>query len=80
MRRGRPAVCLGAIAGPASEPLGHPWIPDSVKALRHNFTLSAPVKSARLYATALGDYEIFLNGKRVGNQVSRRAGPTIANM
>ena len=28
-----------------------------------------PVKSARLYATALGAYEMFLNGKRVGDQV-----------
>ena len=25
------------------------------------------MKSARLYATALGTYEMFLNGKRVGN-------------
>ncbi|UWZ83386.1 alpha-L-rhamnosidase [Occallatibacter riparius] len=47
-------------------PLGNPWIPDSVKALRSDFNLSKPVKSARLYSTALGDYEMFLNGKRVG--------------
>jgi len=52
-----------------SESLGDPWIPDSVKALRHDFTVSSPIKSARLYATALGDYEMFLNGKRVGDQV-----------
>ena len=51
------------------DPLGHPWPPDSVKALRHEFDVSAPVKSARLYATALGAYEMFLNGKRVGDQV-----------
>jgi len=49
--------------------LGHPWIPDSVKNLRDTFTVSAPIKSARLYATALGMYEFFLNGKRVGHQV-----------
>ena len=55
--------------GPAEEPLGHPWIPDSVKALRHTFEVSAPVTSARLYATALGAYEIFLNGKRVSDDV-----------
>ncbi|MGH9599607.1 MAG: alpha-L-rhamnosidase N-terminal domain-containing protein, partial [Terracidiphilus sp.] len=48
--------------------LGHPWIPDSVKNLRRTFTVSSPIKSARLYATALGEYEVFLNGKRVGNQ------------
>jgi len=51
------------------EPAGHPWIPDSVKALRHSFELASPVKSARLYATALGAYEMFLNGKRVGDDV-----------
>ncbi|HTB95874.1 MAG TPA: family 78 glycoside hydrolase catalytic domain [Terracidiphilus sp.] len=53
-------------ATPNSEPLGHPWIPDSVKELRHTFDVASPVKSARLYATALGTYEMFLNGKRVG--------------
>ncbi len=56
-------------SGPVTQPMGHPWIPDSVKALRHTFTVNAPVKSARLYATALGAYEMFLNGKRVGEDV-----------
>jgi alpha-L-rhamnosidase len=51
------------------QPPGNPWIPDSVKALRHGFTVGSPVKSARLYATALGAYELFLNGKRVGDAV-----------
>jgi alpha-L-rhamnosidase len=46
--------------------LGHPWIPDSVKELRDSFDVTSPVKSARLYATALGAYEMFLNGERVG--------------
>ncbi len=49
--------------------LGHPWPAESVKALRHDFRVASPVTSARLYATALGMYEIFLNGKRVGNQI-----------
>ena len=53
----------------ADQELGHPWIPDSVKALRRDFTIDSPVKSARLYATALGMYDVFLNGKRVGDQV-----------
>ena len=48
---------------------GHPWIPDSVKALRRDFTVSSPVKSARMYVTALGEYQIFLNGDRVSDQV-----------
>ena len=58
-----------ATGSSAEVELGHPWIPDSVKALRHAFTVSSPIKSARLYATALGAYEMFLNGKRVGDQV-----------
>ena len=63
------AVDWKALPGSFSAPLGNPWIPDSVKQLRHEFDLSAPVRSARLYATALGAYEMFLNGKRVGDQV-----------
>jgi len=55
--------------GDGSETFGHPWIPDSVKALRHGFTVTSPIKSARLYATSLGAYEVFLNGKRVDDQV-----------
>lgn len=46
-------------------PPGNPWIPDSVKALRHTFEVVSPVRSARLYATALGTYELYLNGKPV---------------
>jgi alpha-L-rhamnosidase len=65
----KPAIEWNPLSGRRSEALGHPWIPDSVKALRRNFTVSAPIKSARLYATALGDYEMFLNGQRVGDQV-----------
>lgn len=63
------AVAWSQAAGSdAGVALGHPWIPDSVKNLRRAFTVDAPVKSARLYATALGAYEMFLNGKRVGDQ------------
>ena len=52
-----------------SESLGHPWIPDSVKELLYEFTVDKPVKSARLYATALGAYRMVLNRVRVGDQV-----------
>jgi alpha-L-rhamnosidase len=52
----------------------HPWIPDSVKTLGRDFVTRqaaglTPIKSARLYATALGAYEFFINGKRVSDQV-----------
>jgi alpha-L-rhamnosidase len=63
------AVAWTQQPGPESRPLGHPWIPDSVKALRHPFEVKAAVKSARLYVTALGSYEIFLHDERVGDQV-----------
>ncbi len=53
--------------GPEETPVLNPWIPDSVKALRKTFEARGAVKSARLYATALGTYGMFLNGKRVGN-------------
>jgi alpha-L-rhamnosidase len=36
--------------------------------LRRDFTLKKKVERARLYATALGLYELHLNGKRVGDQ------------
>ncbi|MCW8383561.1 family 78 glycoside hydrolase catalytic domain [Streptomyces justiciae] len=35
--------------------------------LRHTFSLTKPVRQARLYATAHGVYEAFLNGRRVGD-------------
>jgi alpha-L-rhamnosidase len=63
------AVVWQPLSGKRSEALGEPWIPDSVKELQNSFTVEKPVKSARLYATALGAYEMFLNGKRVGDQV-----------
>ena len=49
--------------------LGMPLPTDSVKILRRGFAVSKPVKSARLYVTALGGYEFHLNGWRVGDQV-----------
>jgi len=37
--------------------------------LRRGFTLSKSLTSARLFATALGSYRVYLNGNRVGNDV-----------
>jgi alpha-L-rhamnosidase len=63
------AVVWKPLSPRRSESLGHPWIPDSVKKLRHAFTVNGPVKSARLYATALGAYGMVLNGQQVSDQV-----------
>ena len=54
---------------------GGPWgrgvsLPSAPPPLaRAEFTLSKPVARARLYASALGLYELRLNGSRVGDQV-----------
>ncbi len=68
--------------GPEETPVLNPWITDSVKSLRKTFDAGGAInhpsdkdqspgtpgiKSARLYATALGTYEMFLNGKRVSS-------------
>lgn len=47
-------------------------LPDDLTALRYfrkSFELKAPVQRAVLYATALGLYEMHLNGQRVGDHV-----------
>jgi alpha-L-rhamnosidase len=47
-------------------PWGSPSAPAGATYFRKKFSASKP-KSARLHATALGVYELWLNGKRVGN-------------
>ncbi len=54
--------------------VGHAWQEDISKLepspyLRCEFELRKPIKKARLYSSALGVYEAYLNGKIVGNQV-----------
>jgi alpha-L-rhamnosidase len=51
------------------EELGKPWATGPVKMLRREFSVSKPVRSARLYATALGAYELHINGARVSDQI-----------
>ena len=41
-------------------------LPQPASLFRRGFTLSKRVRSARVYATALGSYRLFLNGQRVG--------------
>jgi alpha-L-rhamnosidase len=49
--------------------LGKPWPTGPVKTLRRTFDVSKPISSARLYATALGAYNFFINGRIVGDQL-----------
>ncbi|MGN0069230.1 MAG: family 78 glycoside hydrolase catalytic domain [Prevotella sp.] len=41
----------------------------SAPLLRKDFNLSKPVKSARIYITGVGYYELYLNGEKVGDEV-----------
>ncbi|GFZ93227.1 alfa-L-rhamnosidase [Paenibacillus marchantiophytorum] len=43
------------------------WGVESCPLLRRSFQISKPVKTARIYATSLGLYEMLLNGRRVGD-------------
>ena len=79
------AVAWNQAKGPEEQPVLQPWIPDSVKVLWKSFDAgkqinhpsdaepsppgATEIKSARLYATALGTYELHLNGERVGDSV-----------
>lgn len=56
-----------ASAGPSELNPGEPWPPTPAMQLRTEFRVEKPVASARLYATALGAYEAFLNGAKVGD-------------
>jgi len=61
-----------AFPGPTglrSQVAGNPWVPGPVVTLRRTFTISKPITSARLYATAFGAYKFHINGKRVGDQI-----------
>jgi len=63
------AEAYGGKTGLRSEVAGNPWVPSPVAALRKNFSVSKRIRSARLYATALGAYKFHINGKSVGDQV-----------
>lgn len=62
-----------AIAGVLSDPQFGAILPGSLPQpavlLRKRFNVSKAVRSARLYATALGSYRMFLNNERVGQDV-----------
>ena len=50
-------------------PLGTPWPAQPVNLLRRNFSVAKTVRRARIYSTALGTYQLYLNGQRVGNDI-----------
>jgi len=62
-----PADWTAAWIEPAQDPVPEPGRRPA-QLLRHEFTLHAVPTTARVYATAHGVYELFVNGTRVGDQ------------
>ena len=63
----QPANVVGPLTDKA---LGDPGpLPQSAASFRRTLDVSKQVRSARLYATALGSYRVFLNGNRVTSDV-----------
>lgn len=56
-------------SGFESGELGNPWPTGAVKSLRQTFEVAKPVASARIYATALGAYQLSINGKKVSDEI-----------
>lgn len=58
-----------AVAEIGDQKFGIPWPEAPVALYRREFQATKKVHSARIYSTALGTYQLFLNGKRVGDDV-----------
>jgi alpha-L-rhamnosidase len=59
-----------AIAGEIGQTaLGTPWPAEPISWLGRDFKVTKAVRSARVYSTALGTYQIFVNGSRVGDDI-----------
>ena len=63
------AIVAGNLSDPQFGKILPGQLPQPAVLLRKRFTVSKTVKSARLYATALGSYRMFLNNQRVGHDV-----------
>ena len=65
----QPAIVAGNLSDAQFGKILPGQLPQPAVLLRKRFTVSKTVKSARLYATALGSYRMFLNNQRVGHDV-----------
>ncbi len=59
----------GVSAEVGQDPFGTPWPAEPISWLGRNFHIAKAVRSARIYSTALGSYQLYLNGKRVGDDI-----------
>ena len=62
----QPAISIQRLG---EQPLGNPFPKEPAKLLRRSFDIEKSITSARIYSTALGSYQLYLNGQRVGNDV-----------
>jgi alpha-L-rhamnosidase len=60
------AAVVGEVGKP---PQAEPWAATPASLLRREFTVAKPVRSARVYSTALGSYQLYVNGQRVGSDI-----------
>ncbi|QQV79424.1 family 78 glycoside hydrolase catalytic domain (plasmid) [Sphingomonas aliaeris] len=63
---GAPESGWSPATSPEPQPL-FPWPATPASLLRREFTLDAAPNQARLYVAALGGYELWINGQRVGD-------------
>jgi alpha-L-rhamnosidase len=63
-----PAIAAGDLGTSPLTPVPGD-LPQPAALLRREFTIAKRVRLARLYVTAAGSYQAFVNGKRVGNDV-----------
>jgi len=62
-------IAAAPIPNASHQTLGTPLPAESPNLFRRQFEVSQPIKTARIYSTALGSYQLYLNGQRVGNDV-----------
>jgi len=70
------AAVVGEVGKP---PQAEPWAALPASLLRREFTVAKPIRSARIYSTALGSYQLYVNGQRPAQIFSRRAGRIIVS-
>jgi alpha-L-rhamnosidase len=64
---GWPGAGIAAEVG--QDPFGTPWPAEPISWIGRNFHVAKAVRAARIYSTALGSYQFYLNGKRVGDDL-----------
>ena len=60
------AAVVGEVGKP---PQAEPWAALPASLLRREFTVAKPIRSARIYSTALGSYQLYVNGQRADGDI-----------